>query len=157
MMADSRKVRITLESVQDGSSHTHAYKGDWFRKEKSIFIRYIEPAVEGDTEAGEIRTLIRFRPEEMSMVRRGAIESEQLFVPGHRRSGHYQSQMTSLSLEAETLRLLLHAPGDDGVNKEMGTLPEQLPFTIEWEYELYVDDQMSGRFHIRLHIQEEQN
>lgn len=41
--------------------------------------------------------------------------------------------------------------------KVMDTLPDQLPFTLEWEYELYVGDQMSGRFHIWLHIQEEQN
>ncbi|HTG68469.1 MAG TPA: DUF1934 domain-containing protein [Candidatus Udaeobacter sp.] len=156
-MADSRKVRITLESVQDGSLHTHAYEGEWFRKERSIFIRYSEPAVEGDPKAGEVRTLVKYRQGELSIVRRGVIESEQLFVPGLRRTGHYRSSMTSFSLETDTLLLSLQVPEGDEGSTEAVSLPSQLPFTLEWEYEMHVGDQMSGRFHIRLHIQEETN
>ncbi|MEV5026348.1 DUF1934 domain-containing protein [Paenibacillus sp. LPE1-1-1.1] len=156
-MAENRKVRITLESVQDGSSHIHVYKGEWFRKERSIYIRYSEPAIEGDPKSGEVRTLVKYRQGELSIMRRGVIESEQLFVPGLRRTGRYDSSMTSFSLETDTMRLSLLIPDGDGGNAAAGTLPEQLPFTLEWEYEMHVDDQMSGRFHIRLHIQEEIN
>lgn len=156
-MAENRKVRITLESVQDGSSHIHVYKGEWFRKERSIYIRYSEPAVEGDPKSGEVRTLVKYRQGELSIMRRGVIESEQLFVPGLRRTGRYDSSMTSFSLETDTMRLSLLIPDGDGGNTAAETLPEQLPFTLEWEYEMHVDDQMSGRFHIRLHIQEEIN
>ncbi|OMF29102.1 hypothetical protein BK133_18360 [Paenibacillus sp. FSL H8-0548] len=156
-MNDSRKVRMTLESMQDGSSHIHTYEGEWFRKEKSIFIRYSEPAVEGDPKAGEVRTLLKYRQGELSIMRRGAIESEQLFVQGQKRIGRYQSSMTSFVLETETQLLSLQVPSDSGEKAEADLLPAQLPFTLEWEYELHVNDQMSGRFHIRLHIQGELN
>ncbi|WP_141503580.1 DUF1934 domain-containing protein [Paenibacillus luteus] len=154
-MSDSRKVRITLESVQDGSSHLHTYEGEWFRKEKSIFIRYSEPAVEGDPSAGEVRTLLKYRIDELSIVRRGVIESEQLFVQGLRRTGRYHSSMTSFELETDTDRLSMQVPDGKGGSTEAELLPTELPFTLEWKYELHVGEQMSGRFHIRLHIQEE--
>jgi uncharacterized beta-barrel protein YwiB (DUF1934 family) len=157
MMAESRKVRITLESVQDGSSHIHVYEGEWFRKERSIFIRYSEPAVAGEPAAGEVRTLVKYRQDELSITRRGVIESEQLFVPGLRRTGRYHSAMTSFSLETDTMQLSLHIPNGDGTTEIAETLPTTLPFTLEWEYEMHVGEQMSGRFHIRLHIQEERN
>lgn len=149
-MGDSNKVRITLESVQDGSSYSHTYEGEWFRKAKSVFIRYNEPADAEHPEAGDVRTLLRYRPGELSIVRRGVIESEQLFTPGLRRTGFYRTPMTEFTLETDTIRLELHAAtADEG-------LPSRLPFTLEWEYEMHVSDQMSGRFHIRLHLQEEQ-
>lgn len=156
-MNDSRKVRITLESIQDGSSHIHTYEGEWFRKEKSMFIRYVEPAVEGDPKSGEVRTLLKYRQGELSIMRRGVIESEQLFVQGQKRIGRYQSSMTSFVLETETHLLSMQVPSDSDQNSEAIQLPVELPFTLEWEYELHVNDQMSGRFHIRLHIQEDIN
>ncbi|MCA0758282.1 DUF1934 domain-containing protein [Paenibacillus sp. N4] len=149
-MGESNKVRITLESVQDGSSYSHTYEGEWFRKAKSVFIRYNEPADAEHPKSGDVRTLLRYRPGELSIVRRGVIESEQLFTPGLRRTGFYRTPMTEFTLETDTIRLELHADfADDG-------LSSQLPFTLEWEYEMHVSDQMSGRFHIRLHLQEEQ-
>ncbi|WP_424769103.1 DUF1934 domain-containing protein [Paenibacillus sp. sgz302251] len=154
-MADSRKVRITLESVQDGITQTHAYEGEWFRKARSVFIRYSEPAAEGDPMAGEVRTLLRYRPEEMSIVRRGVIESEQLFAVGLRRTGYYRTPMISFSLETDTTQLTLTPDSAEAHAAMDAGLPSQLPFTIEWQYEMHVRDQMSGRFHIRLHIQEE--
>lgn len=154
-MTESRKVTITLESALDGSSQSHSYEGEWFRKEKSVFIRYSEPAIEGDPNAGEVRTLVRYRPNELSIVRRGAIQSEQLFMLGHRQKGFYRSPVTSFSLETETKQLTLH--NSQATTGDADQLPLQLPFAIEWQYEMYVSDQMSGLFHIRLHIQEEMN
>ncbi|WP_138756098.1 DUF1934 domain-containing protein [Paenibacillus sinopodophylli] len=154
-MSDSRKVRMTLESVQDGSSHLHTYRGEWFRKEKSIFIRYSEPAALNEPDAGEVRTLLKYRLDELSIVRRGVIESEQLFVQGLRRTGRYHSSMTSFELETDTEMLSMQVPDGKGGSEEAAVLPTELPFTLEWKYELHVGEQTSGRFHIRLHIQEE--
>jgi uncharacterized beta-barrel protein YwiB (DUF1934 family) len=148
----SGKARITLESMQDGSSHIHTYDGEWFRKELSVYVRYVEPALKEDPKTGEVRTLVRYRPEELSIVRRGAVESEQLFVPGVRRAGYYRSKAASFPLETDTLLLQLRKGRDESADG----LPAALPFTVEWQYEMHVGDQMSGRFHIRLHIQEEQ-
>ncbi|MOA06070.1 hypothetical protein D3C78_1256910 [compost metagenome] len=152
-MKESGKVRIALESVQDGDTIVHSYEGEWFRKERSIYVRYSELAVPGDPESGEVRTLVRYRPGELSIVRRGAIESEQLFMPGLRRDGYYRSPLTTFPLETEATQLELHAAEEDAGDG----LPSRLPFTLEWQYVLHVSDQMSGRFHIRLHIQGEMN
>lgn len=149
---ENRQVAIKLESRQDGSLDTHVYSGEWFRKERSIFIRYSERIGEDDTTAEEVRTLLRFRPGELSIVRRGAIRSEQLFVPGMRRSGSYQSALAAMRLETVTTSLTLECAGD--ARQVPAMLPEQPPFTLDWQYKLYAEDQLSGRFHIRLHIQE---
>jgi len=149
-MGESKRVRITLESLQDGVSHKHTFIGELFRKERSLYIRYSEQAQEDDPIVGEVRTLIRYGSDEMSITRRGAIESKQLFVKGGRRAGHFQSAVTAFAMEIETTGL--HLSVDDGPAKE---LPNGPPFLLEWQYALYVNDEMAGRFHLRLHIQED--
>ncbi|MDQ0063860.1 DUF1934 domain-containing protein [Paenibacillus harenae] len=153
-MGDGRKVRITLTSAQDGSSFDHSYSGEWFRKERSIYIRYTEAADSDDKGAGEVRTLIRYRPEELSILRRGAVESEQLFTAGQRRIGRYRSAAIAFELETDTSKLGLIGAGGSASVDEHG-LPSQLPFTLEWAYEMRVNEQSSGRFDIRLYIQED--
>ncbi|GKU77705.1 DUF1934 domain-containing protein [Paenibacillus sp. L3-i20] len=144
-MKDSGKAIIILESKVDGEKVTHRYKGEWFRKQKSLFIRYEED--------GDIRSLIRYSPNELSVKRNGALKSEQLFVPGQSRSGSYRSPVTVFQLETHTKSLILHVKASQDHNEPL--LPSSPPFTIEWRYELFVSEQMSGRFHIRLHLQED--
>lgn len=141
----SGKAIIIVESKVDGEKNTHRYKGDWFRKERSLFIRYAE--------SEETRALVRYTPGELFVKRSGAVQSEQYFVPGQRRSGNYRSAVTVFDLEARTqsLKLQAKAAGDHSAS----LLPTAPPFTLEWRYELYVSEQLSGRFHIRLHIQED--
>ena len=95
---------------------------------------------------------MRYTPGELFIKRSGGIQSEQLFVPGQTRSGTYRSALTTFELETSTKSISLQAKasGDAGA-----ALPSKPPFTLEWRYELYVSEQMSGRFHIRLHIQED--
>lgn len=144
-MNNSGKAIILVESKQDGERVTHRYKGEWFRKERSIFIRYAE--------SEETRALIRYSPGELSVKRSGAVQSEQLFVSGQRRIGSYRSAVTVFQLETDTKSLHLHAAARGDENDQ--ALPSKPPFTLEWRYDLYVSEQMSGRFHIRLHIQED--
>lgn len=144
-MNDSGKAIIIVESKLDGEKSTHRYKGDWFRKEKSLFIRYAESEV--------TRALVRYTPGELFVKRSGAVQSEQHFVPGQSRSGTYRSAVTVFGLEARTRSLQLHAKA--AADGPASLLPTSPPFTLEWRYELYVSEQLSGRFHIRLHIQED--
>jgi len=145
-MSDKMLVKITLESTQDGSTGVHIYNGEWFRKERSIYIRYEEiPA--GGTDADQIRTLVRYRTNELSIARRGAVEAEQLFMTGvTRRDGFYKSPYTSFRMETDTKRLAA-APKDGREGAEL--VP---PFLIEWEYDLWVNEQLSGRFQNKLHV-----
>ncbi|MBH5319848.1 DUF1934 domain-containing protein [Paenibacillus sp. GSMTC-2017] len=144
-MKDSGKAIIILESKVDGEKGTHRYKGEWFRKQKSIFIRYAEDEA--------TRSLIRYSPNELSIKRSGAVQSEQLFVAGQSRSGTYRSAAAAFNLETHTKLLVMHAKASVDHNNPL--LPSSPPFTLEWRYELFVSEQMSGRFHIRLHIQED--
>lgn len=146
-MSDRMQVRVTLLSTQGGVTDEHTYSGEWFRKEKSIFIRYEEGAEGAEEE--RIRNVVRYRPEELSVTRRGAVESEQLFVPsGERRVGQYRSRYTSFQMEIETteLKVLGVSVGADGQAAEP-------PFTIEWQYELFIHEQASGTFHMQLRIE----
>lgn len=144
-MKDSGKAIIILESKADGEKGTHRYKGEWFRKERSLFIRYAEDE--------QTRALIRYSPGELSLKRSGAIQSDQLFIPGESRVGRYRSAVTVFELETRTKSLALQVKAKQ--DQEGALLPSAPPFTLEWRYELYVSEQMSGRFHIRLHIQED--
>ncbi|REK71712.1 DUF1934 domain-containing protein [Paenibacillus paeoniae] len=144
-MRDSGKAIILLESKADGEKGTHRYKGEWFRKEKSLFIRYAEDEA--------TRALIRYSPGELSLKRSGAVQSDQLFVSGQSRIGRYQSAVTIFELETRTKSLTLHAKATQ--DQPGALLPTAPPFTLEWRYDLYVSEQLSGRFHIRLHIQED--
>lgn len=144
-MRDSGKAIIILESKADGEKTTHRYKGEWFRKEKSLFIRYAEDEA--------TRALIRYTPGELLLKRSGAVQSDQLFVSGQSRIGQYRSAVTVFELETRTKSLALQARAkQDGPGAVLPTAP---PFILEWRYELYVSEQLSGRFHIRLHIQED--
>ncbi|MCR2807775.1 DUF1934 domain-containing protein [Paenibacillus soyae] len=143
-MNDSGKAIIMIESKADGEKSTHKHKGEWFRKERSLYIRYAE--------SESTRAIVRYSPGELFLKRSGGVQSEQLFVPGQTRIGTYRSALTTFELETRTKSLSLQAKarGDAGA-----ALPSMPPFTLDWRYELYVSEQLSGRFHIRLHLQED--
>ena len=158
-MTVNRKASITLESRQDEESQTFHYKGEWFRKEHSLFIRYAEQLDSGDGGKAEARSLLRYSPGELSITRSGAVDSKQWFVRNQRRRGTFRSEATVFELDTLTTALAAYEEdearlSENGDSEE--SLPSQLPFIIEWQYELYVEEQLSGRFHIRLLIQEEQ-
>ncbi|MHA6482065.1 YwiB family protein [Paenibacillus sp. strain BS8-2] len=145
MEASGKNVVVTLESVQDGEKIIETYSGQWFRKARSVYVRYAEAE-------GEVRTLIKYSRGELALTRNGAVKMEQLFVAGQRRNGSYRSAMTSFQLETETTVLTIEG---GGAESDENGLPSELPFTLEWSYGLLVEERLSGRFHIRLHIQEE--
>ncbi len=141
-MNQRAKVQLVLESRIDGRKEVHRYKGEWFRKEKSIYIRYAEG--EGS------QALLRYTPGELSLKRSGGVLSEQLFVPGQSRIGSYTTPQAAFQLETTTSSLVVKR--DAGETDE---LPGSLPFDLEWRYKLKVGGQIAGNFHICLHIQEE--
>lgn len=150
-MTDRGNVIVELESRQDGELASHTYKGEWFRKEHSVYIRYIEEA----DSAEEIRTLIRYRSEELSITRRGLVHSEQLFAPGQIRTGTYRTPYISMQLQTHTDSLILKEAHESRITPSENDLPMQLPFSLEWSYELYTNEQPSGKFHIKLHLRED--
>lgn len=144
-MNQKQNIVATFQSWQGEETTLLQYDGELFLKDKSFFIRYVE-----QTEEGEIRHLLRYQLDELLVTRKGHVQSEQIYRVGEPRSGYYSNQMISLEVSAHTRRLQLL----DAESKVMNTLPTQLPFSLEWDYELFVSEQSSGRFTIRLEIQE---
>ncbi|WP_173275790.1 DUF1934 domain-containing protein [Paenibacillus sp. NEAU-GSW1] len=142
--SDRRQVSITLESKQGSESTRHTYTGEWFRKERSVYIRYEEG---GGSEAEAVRTIIRIREGELLITRRGAVDSDQLFLrDGGKQPGQYRSPYTSFQMETLTEKLSVRAGG----GRDNSDLTP--PFTIEWKYEIWIDDEITGRFQNRLHV-----
>ncbi|CAM4468550.1 DUF1934 domain-containing protein [Paenibacillus tarimensis] len=136
-------VRIVLESSQEGASPTITrHTGLLYNKPKSIFIRYDEQEQGG--EGATVGTTIRWDGQELKLIRRGAVESEQSFVAGRRTGGAYRSDLADFRIETETTYLTVAAP------------PEALlPITMEWRYELWLSGEHAGQFQIRLTLREE--
>ncbi|SEO84613.1 DUF1934 domain-containing protein [Paenibacillus sp. OV219] len=160
-MTDRAKVTITLTSDVDGEREHNTFSGEWFRKGSTVFIRY-EETVEGASGASaEVRTMIRYRGGELSLSRHGAVESQQVFVAGVRRTGHYTSAHANFHMETET-KLLWMQFGDFSGEQEQQTAAEAadqivptLPMLLEWHYTLVINDEPTGEFRIRLRAEEE--
>ncbi|ASS67836.1 MULTISPECIES: DUF1934 domain-containing protein [unclassified Paenibacillus] len=134
-------VLIAIHSIQDGEAAPPVtHKGEFFPKGKSRYIRYEEL----DELHGAVRTLIRWSGDEISLTRRGGVESEQTFAAGSKREGSYASGHLAFRMTVETEAL--------SAEGEAGGL---LPLTLAWTYRLRIEDQLSGRFQLRLHIQED--
>lgn len=135
-----RDVIITVHSTQDGRRSPAAqHRGELIQKGKTTFLRYEEQ----DELHGGVRTTLRWNGEELSLIRRGGLESEQTFAAGQSRGGRYSSPHLAFPMVTETEELSATATG--------GTL---LPLTLAWTYRLRIEDQLSGRFQLRLTIQE---
>jgi len=155
MNDEKAQVAITLLSKVDGEQQTRHYQGEWFRKGETIYLRYEE----SDEIHGQLRTLVRWRDGELQVTRRGAVESEQFFVAGTRRSGRYRSPHTRFIMETETKQLRIQSsplvspsdeqkPGQDG--------QQRLLLELEWGYTMWVNDEETGSFEVLLRAHQHQ-
>ncbi|MBW7477769.1 DUF1934 domain-containing protein [Paenibacillus oenotherae] len=148
MTTDKAQVRITLESEIDGEKQLHEHIGEWYCKNRTVYIRYEETEPHG-----KVRTMVRWREGELNVTRHGDVESEQSFVAGARRAGQYVSALTRFRLETDTTLLwmqcgdMLHNESEDGEPKL------SLPMLLEWHYTMWLEDQLTGTFVIRLHAE----
>jgi len=145
MNDEKARVVITLQSKVDGEQQTKHYQGEWFRKGETIYLRYEE----ADEVHGQLRTLVRWRNGELQVTRRGAVESEQVFVAGTRRNGRYRSAHTRFIMETETKQLRIH--NGSLVSPSDGQKPgQQLLLELEWGYTMWVNDEETGSFEVLL-------
>lgn len=144
MRRQKQLVRIRLESRQEDEQTIHEYEGEWIIKGRSSYLLYEE----SDEGGQSVKTTIRIGPNELSIVRRGAVVSEQRYVEGLRQAGEYSTKGLRFRLETETEHLsVTGAPAGEGPRL-------QLPLDIAWSYTLWMDEQHIGRFELRLYIQE---
>ncbi|SFT26455.1 DUF1934 domain-containing protein [Paenibacillus sp. BC26] len=151
-MTDRANVTISLRSDIDGEVEQNTFNGEWFRKGSSVFVRY-EEASEGEGDS-VVRTIIRYRDGELSVTRRGDVESLQTFVAGTKRTGHYESAHAAFHLETETKLLWVQFGDLTKTGPSDGQLKPDLPMLIEWHYTLLVNDEPTGEFRLRLQAEE---
>lgn len=144
-MNHKQHVWIEFESTQDNETVSQQMPGEWYIKGKAFYITYEE-----QSDAGTIKHLLRYEPTELKVMRKGAIESEQIYRVHEMRQGYYDNRIVKLDLQAYTHQLAIRDPFDQIV---LG-LPSKLPFSLIWEYELYIGEQSTGRFKLRLLLKE---
>jgi Uncharacterized protein conserved in bacteria len=138
--SEPRRVRIELHSLQPEGASVAEYRGILYPKKNSYYIRYEE----SDADRG--RCLVTFKWEEngLTLLRHGEVKAEQSFRLGQRTAGWYSSPAGRLRLEMETLKLAAEYAEEGG-----------LPLSIEWQYELWVNDEKTDRFDLRLMLWED--
>lgn len=138
-MPESRAVRITLRSSNGAETSVQQMRGEVIEAGSGVYIRYEEP--EKGPQGGTTRTTVKVSGQEIKLLRHGVIESQQTFKLGERLPGFYRSPYTTFHMSADTSRLEI------GMNGAAGSL--------NWTYDLYVYEELSGQFTISLQIQEE--
>jgi uncharacterized beta-barrel protein YwiB (DUF1934 family) len=132
-----QRVRIRIESKQEGQETLQLAQGDLYPKGKHFYIRYEE----AEAELGRTTTLLKLETGQLRIIRQGDVESEQKFVPGERSVGFYQTTQGRLELEMHT-----HGMSSD-LNLGLGW--------VSWSYDLIVQGEPAGFYEIKLVIQEE--
>lgn len=141
IQSDKYDVSITLVSLQDGQQNVMKANGEVVSKGRHLYLQYEEMNQGPQGEKISVRTTIKIAGNQLKLIRHGGIQSEQSFESGRRLPGFYRSPYTQFNLSTETSKLELVREGRS--------------LTVEWEYDLYVYEELSGKFAISLHIQEE--
>jgi uncharacterized beta-barrel protein YwiB (DUF1934 family) len=145
-------VRLTLTSEIEGEVQEHEFTGEWYRKGRAVYVRYTET----DDSSGEVRTVIRWRDGQLHITRRGVVESEQNFVAGAQQAGQYKSPFARFKMVTDTSLLWMQCGdlvqrGEQQVETDGdGELLPTLPMLLEWHYHMYVDEELTGQFKIKL-------
>jgi uncharacterized beta-barrel protein YwiB (DUF1934 family) len=136
-MVPKQRVRILIESRQDGQKTLQEALGELYVKGGHAYVRYEEQA----SELGRTTSLLRLEPAQIKIIRQGDVQSEQTFVAGEKRAGFYQTAQGKLELEMQTREL--HTDLSHGLG------------TVSWKYDLYVAGDYAGLYKIKLSIREE--
>src|SRR5690606_27857941 len=97
--------------------------------------KYVE-----EIEQQEIRHLIRYTQNELKITRYGIVQSEQTYRLHEKRVGSFDNNMIRFQVEAFTKRLAI----TDVYNQTIIGIPKTLPFHLHFEYDLFVDGEVTG-------------
>ena len=153
--AASIRVAVELETRhQGGKPDVRRYAGLLYRKPRGHYLVYEEAAADGTETADGERTkaTIRWDGEELKLMRRGAVESEQTFAAGRVTTGSYRLPQGAFELETRTHELRL----ESGAASAAAEWPRPVKATASWRYDLKLGGEAAGNFEIRLTIWEEE-
>lgn len=154
-----KTVNIRIESISPDQTLVQSVTGDLYIKGSTYYYRYPEPDPtmgpttttvkvkyhEGNLPLNEQEKLHHHRlpPAQITVIRHGTLESEQIFTEHETEWGFYHMTSGKLVLQTRTLRIEANLD-DNGVG------------TLSWVYDLNVSNEEVGQFELKLNIQEEQ-
>lgn len=131
-MSDKREVAVTIQSDADGERVVLRASGVLYRKGDSVYVRYEER----DEQLGVSMVTVKAAGPEVRLTRRGAVDSELVFVAGAERRGHYRSAQLLMPLRVVCSRA-------DVQLDRSGVLER-----IAVAYTLHSDDALLGRYRV---------
>lgn len=129
---DKADVTLTIQSRSAGQEMKQTVPAVRYWKEGRLFLHYSET----DAEMGRTTTLIRATPEEIRILRRGDVQSEQVFRLGQKSTGYYETPFGRMELETQTHKL--------------STDLQEVTGTLSWVYDLNVSGSHAGTFALTL-------
>lgn len=138
-MPDITQAQIRIVSRVDGEEVVQELPAELILKGTVLYVRYEEP--QASPQGGATRTTIKIAPHEVKIIRHGEVQSEHSFQHEKRLPGFYRSPYTTFNLSTYTTDMDMKIEGMYG--------------HVNFAYDLYVFDDLSGQFAIQLHIQEE--
>lgn len=130
-------VTIHIESEIDGTPVKQRVTAIMVEKGNAVYYRYKE----SDEQLGNTTTLLKVQPGRIKMNRHGDVEAEQIFEVARELPGFFHFPQGRLKLKTETDSL--HQSLQQGIG------------TLSWSYRCWSDEQLLGKFKLRLTIQEE--
>ncbi|MDP5274668.1 DUF1934 domain-containing protein [Chengkuizengella axinellae] len=137
-MSENKKVSMHIESISEEQQIIQNVIAEYFYKGDAVYYRYEEP----DHNMGRITTTLKIKGNEIKVVRHGDIQSEQLFQLDSLQPGYYHtaSGKMNISNKAKEIKIDLDPQGYG---------------QISWSYELFLNDEHSGDFALKIQIQED--
>lgn len=102
-MDNTYKVSIKMVSVWEEESIVQLAEGTLYKRSGSWFLRYEEP----DQDQGVITATIKFTPNQIKLMRRGAVESDMTFELGVTHQGFYSTPLVHMELETLTTEIVV--------------------------------------------------
>lgn len=109
----------------------------WFDKEGAFYLLYEEPV----DQLGQTRTTMKIDEQGVLLIRHGDIEMRQLFRPGERTQGNYQSPHGRFTLETYTLAFSLQEDKDR--------------IQLIWSYQLQLNEENLGEYRMEISVRED--
>lgn len=137
-MHDKSNVKIRLESKCGLENFVHDGQGKLYWKGEVLYVRYEE----SQHDLAKTMTTLRIAEDSVKIIRHGAIQAEQTFLPLVKTTGFLHSSGVRFALQMYT-----HA-----------ILQTKHPhyWLIEWSYDITLNEQEIGRYEVKLSIWEEE-
>lgn len=106
-MGETNRIVVRVKGVQRSLKGQEEVleseaEGQYYYRGGKHYVRYIDEVLDKEAKTS---TVLKFSPESLVLLRKGAVELEQRFAVGKETKGEYRTRYGSLDLSVETDRL----------------------------------------------------